>query len=612
MSTVIDERVVSMKFDNRQFESGVSTTISSLDKLKQKLNLTGAVKGLSEIDSASKKVNMSALGSAVDTVSAKFSAMQVVAVTALANLTTSAYNAGKNIAKALTIEPITTGFQEYETQINAVQTILSNTKNKGSTLDDVNSALDELNTYADKTIYNFTQMTKNIGTFTAAGVDLDKSVSSIKGIANLAAVSGSNAQQASTAMYQLSQALAAGRVSLMDWNSVVNAGMGGQLFQDALIRTSEVMGTGAKKAIEAYGSFRESLTQGKWLTTEVLTETLSQLAGAYSEADLLSKGYNADQAKQILALATDAEEAATKVKTFTQLFDTLKETAQSGWTQTWELVVGNYDEAKSDLTKINDTLGTIIGESAKSRNEMLEGALMSNWGKMVKKINEAGIKTTDFENKVREVAEAHKIDVSAMVKEHGSLSEAFKNGAISSDVLKEAVAGLSSGLVDLTNIEKNLKKGSAGEDVKKIQESLKSLGYDLGKFGVDGKLGSVTEQAVKAFQEASGIEITGIVDDETIKALQKATEKTANLSTEVGGLIDSITVLGGRELLLKSLWNVFDGVMSVIKPIGNAFRDIFPKTTAEQLYGLIEKLEIFTGKMKLSDEYGAHLRRTFK
>ena len=313
MSKTIDQKVVEMQFDNRQFEKNVSTTMSTLDKLKQSLKFTGASKGLENVGNAAKKVDMSGLGNAVETVRTRFSALEVMGVTALANITNSAVNAGKRIVSALTIDPIKTGFQEYETQLNAVQTILANTQSKGSTLEDVNAALDELNTYADQTIYNFTEMTKNIGTFTAAGVDLDKSVTSIKGIANLAAVSGSNAQQASTAMYQLSQALAAGRVSLMDWNSVVNAGMGGEVFQTALKRTAENFGYNVDGMIEKYGSFRESLTEGGWLTAEVLTETLTQLSGAYTEADLIAQGYTQDQVKAIVELANTAVGAATDV-----------------------------------------------------------------------------------------------------------------------------------------------------------------------------------------------------------------------------------------------------------------------------------------------------------
>ena len=273
MSTTIDQRVVEMRFDNKQFESATATSMSTIDKLKQKLNFTGASKGLEEVSSAAKKVDMSSLGNAVEAVRVKFSSLQVIGVTALSNIANSAVNAGKRIVSALTIDPVMTGFQEYETQINAIQTILANTSSAGTTLGQVNAALDELNTYADKTIYNFTEMTRNIGTFTAAGVDLDTSVSAIKGIANLAAVSGSTSQQASTAMYQLSQAIAAGRVSLEDWNSVVNAGMGGKVFQDALKNTAKAMGI----TVDESKSFRESISaafgQESWLTSDVLLNT---------------------------------------------------------------------------------------------------------------------------------------------------------------------------------------------------------------------------------------------------------------------------------------------------------------------------------------------------
>ena len=318
MSTTVDNRVLEMRFDNKQFESGVATTMSTLDKLKKKLNLSGASKGLENVGKATKGINFSGMTASISQVKSGMvslngiSAGVIAKFTVINNLCNSLFHTGKQMVSALTIDPVKTGFQEYETQIGAIQTILSNTRQEGTNVEIVNRALDELNTYADKTIYNFTEMTKNIGTFTAAGVKLDTSVNAIKGIANLAAVSGSTSQQASSAMYQLSQALAAGKVSLMDWNSVVNAGMGGKVFQDALIRTSELLGTGAEQAIQTAGSFRESLTKSGWLTTEVLTETLNQLSGAYSKADLMSQGFTESQANEIMALAKDAEDAALK------------------------------------------------------------------------------------------------------------------------------------------------------------------------------------------------------------------------------------------------------------------------------------------------------------
>jgi tape measure domain-containing protein len=371
MSTTVDERVVEMRFDNKQFEANVQTSLSTLDKLKRSLNLEGAAKGLENVNTAAQKCDMTPLTNAVETVKVKFSTLEVMAVTALANITNSAVNAGKRIVSALTVDPIKTGFQEYETQINAVQTILANTSSKGTTLDQVNNALDELNHYADMTIYNFTEMTRNIGTFTAAGVDLDTSVSAIKGIANLAAVSGSTSQQASTAMYQLSQALAAGTVKLQDWNSVVNAGMGGQVFQDALKETAKVHGIAIDEMIKDEGSFRETLSKG-WLSSEILTETLSKFTGDLNEEQLRTMGYTDEQIQSIIKMGQTANDAATKVKTFTQLFDTLKEAAQSGWTQSWEIIVGDFEEAKELLTEISDTFSGLINASADARNNMLQ------------------------------------------------------------------------------------------------------------------------------------------------------------------------------------------------------------------------------------------------
>lgn len=373
MSTTVDERVVEMRFDNKQFEQNIQTSLSSLDKLKKSLNLEGAAKGLETVNDAANKCsgNMSPLSNAVETVRVRFSALEVMAITALQNITNSALAAGKNLVSAFIIDPIKTGFEEYETQINAVQTILANTSSKGTTLDQVNNALDELNHYADMTIYNFTEMTRNIGTFTAAGVDLDTSVAAIKGIANLAAVSGSNSQQASTAMYQLSQALAAGTVKLQDWNSVVNAGMGGQVFQDALKETAKVHGIAIDEMIKDEGSFRETLSKG-WLTSDILTETLAKFTGDLNEDQLRTMGYTDDQIKSIMEMGKTANDAATKVKTFTQLFDTLKEAAQSGWTQSWEIIVGDFEEAKELLTEVSDTFSAVINASADARNKMLQ------------------------------------------------------------------------------------------------------------------------------------------------------------------------------------------------------------------------------------------------
>ena len=611
MSKTVDERVVEMRFDNKQFESNVQTSLSTIGKLKQSLDLRGASKGLENVSAAAKTCNLSGLTGAVETVQAKFSALEVMAVTALANITNSAVNAGKRIISALTIEPVRSGFEEHETQINAIQTILANTESKGSTLQDVNQALDELNHYADLTIYNFTEMTRNIGTFTAAGVDLETSVSAIKGIANLAAVSGSTSQQASTAMYQLSQALAAGTVKLQDWNSVVNAGMGGQVFQDALKETARVHGIAIDQMITDEGSFRETLSKG-WLTAEVLTETLSKFTGDLTESQLKQMGYTDEQITSIIKMGQTANDAATKVKTLSQLFDTFKEAAQSGWTQTWELIIGDFDQAKELFTGISDLVSNMLNASADRRNNLLEGALSNNWEKLISKINEAGIETKTFEERLKETATSHGLDVEALIEQYGSLEKVFRSGAASTDILKEAVNSLRSGMVDLSSVSRELDMWSTGDDVKKVQEALQKQGLDIGQTGVDGILGPATQSAIKAFQELKGIEPTGIVDESTLNALKEATFETKNLTGNIDKLIDGIDKLGGREKLIESFKNIFKTLGDVVKPVKEAFNEVFPPTTSKQLSKLIDKFKSFTDGLKISDETSDKLKRTFK
>lgn len=542
MSKQVDERVVTMEFDNSRFEKNVSTTLSTLDKLKRSLNLSGAAKGLSNISAEANKVNMSGLSKAVDTIHQRFSALEVVAVTALMNITNSAINAGKRIVSALTLDPVMTGFREYETQINAIQTILANTKSKGTTIDQVNAALDELNKYADQTIYNFTEMTRNIGTFTAAGVDLEKSVTSIKGIANLAAVSGSNAQQAATAMYQLSQALAAGRVSLMDWNSVVNAGMGGELFQNALKRTAENFGTNVDAMIAKYGSFRESLTQGGWLTAEVLTETLTQLSGAYSEADLIAQGYTEQQAKEIVELAETAVNAATKVKTFTQLWDTLKESVQSGWSQSWEIIIGNFEEAQELLTGVSDALTGFVTKSAEARNKVLQ-----EW----KDLGGRDDLVAGFKNAFEGIA--------SIIK---PISEAFRE--IFPATTGKRLAEITKGFKELTA---NLK--ISDETAKNIKNTFKGV-FSVISLGIDiftSLAKGAAEIAGSLLGLGSGLtSVTGMIGD-FISGLTQSVKEANIFSTTIDGIVTVITSI--IDVVANVGNNIFSGIGLVIDRLGS-------------------------------------------
>lgn len=623
MSKEVDQRVVEMRFDNQQFEQNVKTTMSTLDRLKAALNFKGSVQGLDAVNNAAKNNSVGLIGQAAEAVSVKFSAMEVVAMTALSNITNSAVNAGKNIVNALTLEPVMTGFQEYETQINAVQTILANTSMNGTTLEQVSAALDELNLYADKTIYNFTEMARNIGTFTAAGVELDPAVEAIKGIANLAALSGSNSQQASTAMYQLSQALAAGRVSLMDWNSVVNAGMGGKVFQNALMDTAEAMGIVVDRSI----SFRESIssTGGKesWLTSEVLLNTLRQFTGDLTDAELAQMGFNEAQIESIQTLAQTANDAATRVKTATQLFDTLKESVQSGWTQTWELIFGDFEEAREFFTGVSDLLSGFFQQSSDARNAFVEAVMASPWDNFSKKLQEAGVDIEDFQKKAWDAAKASGKVTDELMENAGSFEATLQNGWLTSDIIVQVLREYAGATAEVTASTDEMNKKL--EEFQKVVndvwqgdykngqqrvEALTKAGYDYAEVQalvnktIDGH--KLTLEDLNVTQAKA----LGFTEDE-IKMLNDLADAAEEAGTPLNKLIEDLNKPSGRELFLNSFVNLLEAAMKLVNTFKAAWGEIF-QIDPTTVYNMIEGFHNFTESLIMSDTTANKLKSTLE
>ena len=564
MSREVDQRVVEMQFNNAQFERNTKQSLSTIEKLKAALKFDDVGDSFSGITKAAKNVNLEPVSDGANEVYYRFKALDVVAGTVLSNIVTKAFAAGTALAKALTIDPMKSGLAEYETQINSVQTILANTQKEGTNLAQVNAALDELNRYADMTIYNFTEMTRNIGTFTAAGVKLDTSVQAIKGIANLAAVSGSTSQQASTAMYQLSQALAAGTVKLMDWNSVVNAGMGGQVFQDALKETARVHGVAIDEMIAKEGSFRETLQHG-WLTASILTETLAKFTGDLSEEELRAIGYTEEQIDAIIKMGETANDAATKVKTFTQLIDTLKEAVQSGWTQSWEYIIGDFEEAKELWTEISDRLGAVISQSAEARNALLQGGLQSGLNQFI----DQGI--TDYSDLLTDmlakVGKASGAITDEEIESAGGLAKTLKSGWLNAEMLESSLLQVVKEASDLSKLS---------------DEQLEDM--SLSREKIDGILKSYTDLEEK-------IQSGEITLDEFIEKMNRPS---------------------GRENLIQSLFNVMDSFGKLMGTIKGAFDEVFPPMTAETLYKITESIRDLTSNLIISDDTADKLRRTFK
>ena len=382
MAKSIENKVVSLELDDSKFSSKVEGVLKNVTRLKEGMNFKTATTGLDGINPAAqnaakgmnglatsvKNVNTTIIGASsgatagtanigavAKQTSTNFTMLGGAASVALGNIASKAIMAGGSMLSSFAFGPILDGFREYENQLNAVQTIQANTFSKGETVATINAALDELNQYADKTIYSFSEMTKNIGMFTSAGVGLKESVSSIKGLSNVAAMSGASSAQAATAMYQLSQALSTGVVKLQDWNSIVNAGMGGEQFQESLKRTARTYGVAVDEIIEKKGSFRNSLADG-WLTSEIMIETLAQYTGDLSKEQLLNAGYTEAQTEEIMKLAETANDAATKVKTFSQLMDTVAESLGSGWASLFRTFFGDFERARTLWTGVSDVV----------------------------------------------------------------------------------------------------------------------------------------------------------------------------------------------------------------------------------------------------------------
>lgn len=599
MSKSVDERIVEMRINNQQFEKGAKESISTLERLKKSLNLEGADKNLKKLEQAGKEFSLEGMAKNIDLISSRFTNLGIVGTTVLQNITDSAIQTGKQLANALTLEAPKMGFSEYETQINAIQTILANTKSKGTTLDEINAALDELNSYADLTIYNFTQMTESIGRFTAAGLDLDVSTASIKGLSNLAAMAGSTSEQLNTAMFQLSQGLSAGTIKLEDWNSLQTANMTNESFRESLIETARVHGVAIDQMIAKYGSLEYSLQEG-WLSSEVMMETLLKFTGDYSEAEWIALGYTEDQAKAIVELGKTAMGAATDVKTFTQLIDTTKEALQSGWTQSWEIIVGDFEEAKELWTGVSNVLGNIISESANSRN-----AILQSWKDLGgRKAIIDGLSNT-FE---------------ALVSVVKPVSEAFKE--IFPPVTGRKLAEISNGFKDFT---KNLKlTESQSNALKSIFKGLFSI-VDIGikSFSALLKVLSPIGEflgyiAGKFFNFVASIgDFVSNVDEAVFScndfaAQVKSLGKLQSIKNVISGITDSIkdfieNVTSGIKVDLSGdLMSSISGIVGAFRQLGSAIWEMFSGTSLFQnIAKSIEKIKDSTAELNFTDIVGA-------
>jgi tape measure domain-containing protein len=589
MSDAVEDRVVSMEFKNSQFESGVKTTLSTLDKLKKSLSFGKQKDGLDEVAASANKFNLGKVATGIQNVTKHFSLMRTAGLIAFATIIHQGVYKLEDAIKSFTIAPLMAGWQNYQDQINATKTILSNVKASGANLGDVTKTLNQMQKYAQLTVYNFGEMAKNVGTFTAAGVALKPAAAAIKGIANLAALSGSNSQQASSAMYQLSQAIAAGSVKLQDWNSVQNAGIGGPAFQRALAQTAVTMGTLPKNAVKLSGAmktvkirgeaFRSSLTAkpGKtgWLTSDVLTKTLAQFTGDMTKAQLVAQGFTKAQAKSIVALGKSALSAATQVKTWGQLSDALKEEVAGAYAAIFKTLFGDLPHATKLFSSLHNTLENLITGPIYAFNKTLKSwSKLGGRTKAIDAIKNAWAALGSILKPIK--AGFREIFPPSTGKELYNITVAIDNffkrlkmGEENSQNLKRTFAGLFA----ILDIGKQVIVGA----VKVIGSLLGQIGQGSGGvLNFTGNIGDFLVSLDKAIKKGQGL--TNFFGN-LGKILSVPIMLVQSLGKFIGGLFDGFDQ-HDASAMSKSLGNIGDrlGEIQVFgQKIGNAFSNLGKK-----------------------------------
>lgn len=654
MSKQVDERVVSMQFDNSNFEKNVKTSMSTLDKLKQSLKFDDAGKSFEKLNTAAKNVNLNSLSNSVETVKAKFSALDVVAISTIKNITDSAYSAGTKLIKSLSVDNISAGWEKFGEKTRSVGTLIG----QGYNLDYVNEQLDRLNWFTDETSYNFTDMTSNIAKFTATGKDLQDSVTAMEGIALWAAASGQNAQKASSAMYQLSQALSAGYMRKEDYKSIQNVSMDTDEFRQKALDAAVALGTLKKTGDDTYQSlianteafsksqFAEHLTEDAWFTSDVMMRVYTEYASAVDQIYEYSEKKGITASEAIDELGDNIDEFALKVfkagqeaRTWSDVIDSVKDAVSTGWMNTFELIFGNYEQATKLWTDLANSLYDVFAGGAENRNAILSDALGSKWDKFIEQINKAGISTENFQEKLIETAKKAGIPIDDLIKKYGSLEKVISAGKISKGIIVQTIEKISKAFAttnetvevatnklehfqELVNktIQGDFGNGvdrinaltEAGENYATVQELVNKVWERNGRTWKDTTI--TADDLTETINDLSESELQNIgYTEKEAKQLKELAKQAAKTGTPLNELIENLSKPSGRELLIDSFKNAFGGLISIIDSFKEAWSGIFTADrTSAAIYNLIEGINKLSQYLVVGDKTADKLKRTFK
>ena len=567
MSQEVDSRVVEMRFDNANFEKNTKQTISTIDRLMEKLQFKGAEKGFEKLDAAAKNVDFATMQTSLDRLESKFSSLNIVATTALVNITNKFVDAGEKLVKSLSIDQVASGWDKYTEKTSNVQTIMNAT---GKSIDQVNGYLNKLMWYSDETSYSFSEMTSALSQMTAAGGNIDKMIPMIMGIANATADAGKTGFAFQSTIRNLTQSYSAGHLQLQDWKSLNLMGTATKALKQELIDTAVELGT-LKKGEVTIGTFESSLSK-KWANTKVMEKTFEKYASmmeAAYEMTQKNKGMTSSEALEKLSgqygeLAERAALAAQQATSFGQAIDSTKDAVSSKWMAVFETFFGNKEEATETWAELSDRLYDIFVPSIDGLNERLKDGLNSGWAQLQGRL---GDQADAYSYTLQQVALASGAVTEEQITKAGSFTKALQQNGVSAQLLKASL-----------------------DEAQTSAEKLLTL--------------SDKEMAAKHY------------DRETI---QRDAEAFAKLNAEIqNGTLDldeyaqKIGELSGREHLVQSFWNIMDAIGKVVAPVKEAFSEIFPPADGERIYSFAERLDLMTQKLIITDQTAEKIKKTFK
>ena len=567
MSREVDQRVVEMQFNNADFEKNTKKTIGLIDKLMEKLQFKGAEKGFEKLDAAAEKVDFDTMSRSLDDLQSKFSALDIIAATALVNITNKAVNAGEKLVKSLSVDQIASGWDKYTEKTSNVQTIMNAT---GKSIDQVNGYLNKLMWYSDETSYNFNEMTSALSQMTAAGGNIDKMIPMIMGIANATADAGKTGFAFQSTIRNLTQSYSAGHLQLQDWKSLNLMGTATKALKQELIDTAVELGK-IKEGDVTIASFESSLSD-KWADTQVMEKTFAKYSSMMEAAYQLTqknKGMTSSEALEQLSgqygeLAERAALAAQQATSFAQAIDSTKDAVSSKWMSLFETIFGNKEEATETWTELANRLYDVFVPSIDALNERMKEGMDTGWQQLNDRMgDQAGI----YDAVLQKVALANGAVTEEAIQSAGSFAKAMEQGGVDANLLQQSLDGT------IASLKERLALSDKELDKRNLDRDAMQQDYD---------------------------------------ALCKVNDEIRNGSLNLDQYAKAMSQVSGRQHLIQSLWNVWDAIAKVMNSVKGAFDEIFPPKSGDHIYTLAERMDELTKKLIISDETAEQIKMTFQ